>query len=320
MTLKKTLAGAAAAAAIFAAGVSLAQAEFPEKPITLVAGFAAGGSTDILTRAIAPKMSEVLGVPVVVENRPGADSNIAAEMVANAEPDGYTVLSTTNSIPINVHLYPDQAYDPLTDLAPVGLIGDSPNVVVVNSSLGVDSLDELVALSKEQDLFYGATASGTALATELLKRSSGLEASRIPYKGAGAAVPALLGGEVQLMLTGIINVLPHLEAGTLTPIVVTSAERSPLIPETPTVAESGLPGYSDAIWNGLYVPAGTPPEVIAKLNEALNAALNDPEIKASIEKLSTTVKPGTPEDLGELTKSDIERWGALIKEQNISFN
>ena len=123
-----------------------------------------------------------------------------------------------------------------------------------------------------------------------------------------------------MMLTGIINVLPHLQAGTLRPLVVTSAERSPMLPDTPTVAESGLPGYSDAIWNAFFVPAGTPPEVIAKLNSALNAALNDPEVKASIEKLSTTVKPGTPEDLDALMRGDIERWGALIKEQNIQLN
>ena len=237
----KRFATAAFAATVIAAAAGPANAEFPEKQITLVAGFAAGGSTDILTRAVAPKMSEVLGVPVVVENRPGADSNIAAELVASAEPDGYTVLSTTNSIPINVHLYPDQAYDPLKDLATVGLIGNSPNVVVVNPAVEAKTLEELVALSDKEPIFYGATASGTALATELLKRSSGLKAERIPYKGAGAAVPALLGGEVQMMLTGIINVLPHLQAGTLRPLVVTSAERSPMLPDTPTVAESRPP-------------------------------------------------------------------------------
>lgn len=317
--LKAKLNLAAATLLLLASG-SMARAEFPDHTITLVAGFAAGGSTDILTRAIAPKMQEILGVPVIVENRPGADSMIAASAVSSSRPDGYTVLSSTNSLPINVFVYPTQALDPTKTLAPVGLIGDTPNVVVVNPSVPAKTLQELVAYSKKKPLFYAATASGTALATELLKRSSGLVADRIPYKGAGAAVPAVLGGEVQMMLTGIINVLPHIKSGALRPIVLTSAERSPALPDVPTAAESGLPGYSDAIWNALFVPAGTPPAVIAKLNSALNAALNDPTIKANISRLTTVVKPGTPEDLDALVRSDMERWGKLVKEMHLKFD
>jgi tripartite-type tricarboxylate transporter receptor subunit TctC len=217
---------------------------YPERPVTLVVGFAPGGTTDILARILAEKMSTLLKQSVVVENRPGADGNIAAQLVASERPDGHSLLLSPNGLSINVSIYQD------TKLV--------PNLLVVGDSMEANSISELVETSKSKDLFYAATSSNTSLSTEFLKQSTGLKATRIPYKGAGLAVPALLGNEVQMMVTAPINVAAHLEAGSLRALAITGDERSALYPDVPTFAESGAGSYDDAQWFGLLAPAKTP--------------------------------------------------------------
>lgn len=297
-----------------------AQEKYPTRPITFVVAFAAGGSTDILARVVAPKISEILGQPIVIENRGGADGNIAATQLAHVTPDGYTLLFTTNSIAINVTLYKSQTYNPITDFDPIILFSDVPNVVVVHPSVPAKNLSELVALSKKKGLNFGSTASGTYLATELLKKSTGLQATRIPFRGAGAALPALLGNQIDMMVTGIINALPYMPNGQLRPIVVTSTERHPALPNVPSMAENGYPGYSDAVWYGLFAPAGTPPQIIDAVNKAANAAMADPKVKAKIEELTMVIKGGTPKHFGDVLKADIESWGKLIKETGATID
>lgn len=307
------IAGTVSMALVMVCAGGRAEEKYPIRPITFVVAFAAGGSTDILARVIAPKMSEILGQPIVIENRGGADGNIAATQLVRAVPDGYTVLFTTNSIAINVTLYKSQTYNPFTDFDPIILLTDVPNVVVVHPSVQANNLAQLLALSKTKPINFASTASGTYLATELLKKSTGLNATRIPFRGAGAALPALLGGSVDMMLTGIINVLPYIPAQ-LRPIVVTSTERHPALPDVASMAENGYPGYSDAVWYGLFAPAGTPPHVIDMINKAANTAIADPKVKAKIEELTMVIKGGTPQRFGDVLRADVEGWGKLIRE------
>jgi tripartite-type tricarboxylate transporter receptor subunit TctC len=309
------------AAAVLALSSTLASAQdkYPSRPIMFVVAFAAGGSTDILARVLAPSISTTLGQPIVIENRGGADGNIAAAQVSRATPDGYTLLFTTNSFAINVNLYKGQTYDPIKSFVPIILLTDIPNVVVVHPSVEAKNLSELVALSKTKPLNFASTASGTYLATELLKRSTGLTATRIPYRGAGDAMPSLLGGNVQFMLTGIINVLPYLRTEKLRPIVVTSSQRHPALPNVPTVAEMGFPGYADAVWYGIVAPVGTPQHIVEMVNRAANIALADPQVRAKLEELTMVIKGGAPHDFGDVIKADVESWGDLIKATGVKF-
>ncbi|MGQ2906174.1 MAG: Bug family tripartite tricarboxylate transporter substrate binding protein [Neoaquamicrobium sediminum] len=293
---------------------------YPERPVTLVVGFAPGGTTDILARILAEKMSTLLKQSVVVENRPGADGNIAAQLVASERPDGHSLLLSPNGLSINVSIYQDTKLDPLTDLAPISLIGRFPNLLVVGNSMEANTISELVETSKSKDLFYAATSSNTSLSTEFLKQSTGLKATRIPYKGAGLAVPALLGNEVQMMVTAPINVAAHLEAGSLRALAITGDERSALYPDVPTFAESGAGSYDDAQWFGLLAPTKTPQEVIDLLNETLAEALADPAVVTALEKLSLNIEPSTPDEFRTLISSDIDRWANLIKTSGITLN
>lgn len=310
---KKTIFAGAALLASLAVTAANAQSDYPNRPITMVVAFAAGGSTDIIIRTVADKMSDILGQPIVIENRGGADGNVAAEHVVGMEADGYTVLATTNSITINVNLY-QQSYHPLEDFDTVAYLGDGPNVVVVHPSVKANTLDELVAVSKDDPLFFAATASGTWMATELFKKSTGLQADRVPFSGAGTAVPALLGGEVQMMLTGVINAMSHIKAGKLRPIVVTGPERSEMLPDVPSISETGLQNYNDFVWFGMLVPDGTPKPIIDKLNSAAREALQDPEVRGSLEARTIRVADTTPEEFQEIMERDVERWEGLIEE------
>ena len=290
-----------------------AQDDYPNQPIRVVVAFAAGGSTDIVTRTVADKMSQMLGQPIVIENRGGADGNVAAEYGADLPADGYNLIATTNSITINLNLY-QQTYHPVDDFDPIVQFGDGPNVIVVHPSVKAETMEELVEISQENPLFFATTASGTWLATELFKQSTGLKGDRVPFSGAGTAVPAVLGGEVDMMLTGVINVLPHIQSGGLRPIVVTSQERTDLLPDVPAISEFGLTEYNDAVWYGLIAPEGTPKPIIDKLNAPAREAMKDPEVRAKLEALSVVIKDESPEEFAELIDKDIARWEKLIKE------
>lgn len=306
------------ALAVLAAMPSLALAAWPEKQVTIIVPFSAGGNTDIVARYIAEALSAETGQNVIVENKPGADSSIGTALVANSEADGHTILFTTNSFVINMSLYPDRGYDALADFAPITLLGSYPYVLVVNPSVQAKDFKELLDLSKESPLLIGTNSAGTMVATALLQQNTGLQGDRIPYKGAGAMVPALLGGEVQMALTGIANVEQHIKAGTLKPLVVNTEERSPALPDVPTVNESGLVRYSDPTWNGFLAPDGTPPETLAAIHAALLKVLAQPELKQKIEATTLTIQTTTQEEFGALIKADVERWGALVKEMNLT--
>lgn len=305
------------AIAMLAAMPSLAAAAWPEKQVTIIVPFSAGGNTDIVARYIADALATETGQPFIVENKAGADGSIGAALVGNAPADGHTLLFTTNSFVINMSLYDDRGYDALTGFAPITLLGSYPYVLVVNPSVEATTIKELVDLSKKSPLLIGTNSAGTKVATALLQKNIGLEGDRIPYKGAGAVVPALLGGEVQMVLTGIANVEQHIKAGTLRPIVVNTEERSPALPDVPTVNESGLARFSDPTWNGFLAPAGTPPATVDEIHAALIKVLADPALKAKIEATTLTISTTTPEGFADLIKADVKKWTDVVTEMDL---
>ena len=259
-----------AALAAFAT-LAHAQTPYPTKPIRIVVPFPAGGTTDILARAVAQRLTETLGQPVVVDNRPGAGGNIGAELVAKAAPDGYTLLmGTVGTHAINASLYAKMPYDHVRDFAPVILVAGVPNVLVINPALPVNSVQELIAYGKANPgkLNFASSGNGTSihLSAELFKTMTGVQMAHVPYKGSAPALVDLMGGQVQLMFDNLPSALPQIKAGKLKALAVTSAQRSSALPDVPTVIESGLPGFEASSWFGLLAPAGTPKDIIAKLN------------------------------------------------------
>src|SRR5215469_3424306 len=288
-----------AATALTATGaLAQAPATYPTRPLTLVVPYPAGGGNDVIARLVAAKMSQSLGQPIVVENRAGAGSTIGTRDVARAAPNGYTILIATSSLAINPSLYPDVAYDPKKDFASIGLIATSPNFVLVNPSVPVHSVADLIALAKKEPgkIDFASTGTGTSthLAAVLFAKMADVKLNAVPYKGVAPAITDLLGGQVALMFCPMASVVGQVRAGSLRAVAVTGAKRSPLFPDLPTVAEAGLPGYAAELHYGLVAPAGTPPDVIAKLNGALNQALADGEIKSRLAADGTETLPGTP--------------------------
>jgi tripartite-type tricarboxylate transporter receptor subunit TctC len=294
---------------------------YPTKPIRMVVGFVAGGPTDALARIVAQRLSGALGNQVVVENRGGADGVIAADAVAKSPPDGYTVFFASAGHAINASLYKKVPYRTLEDFDPITRIGESPNLVAVPASLPVKDLREFLALarSKPGALNYGATSSPTYLATELLTSMAGVQIVRVPYKGAAPAMAALMAGDVQLVLSGIGTMLPPVKAGRLKALAVTSAARSPLAPEIPTVVESGL-DYVATTWYGLLAPAGTPRAVIDRLNKEARTLLDDPDMKAQLAPQGVVLTPSTPEEFGAFIRAEVAKWAKVVQDTGASVN
>jgi tripartite-type tricarboxylate transporter receptor subunit TctC len=292
-------------------------ADYPTRPITLIVPYPAGGGNDVIARLVAAKMSASLGQPIVIENRGGAGSTIGTRDVARSVPDGYTLLIATSSLAINPALYPDVAYDPKKDFSPIGLIATSPNFVLVNPSVPVHSVAELIALAKKEPgkIDFASTGTGTSthLAAVLFATMADVKINGVPYKGVAPAVTDLLGGQVALMFCPMASVVGQVRAGSLRAIAVTGAKRSSLFPDLPTVAEAGLPGYAAELHYGLVAPAGTPADVIAKLNGALNHALADDEIKNRLAADGTETLPGTPDAYAADIAGEEAKWGAIIK-------
>jgi tripartite-type tricarboxylate transporter receptor subunit TctC len=297
-------------------------ADYPTRPITLIVPYPAGGGNDVIARLVAAKMSAILSQPIVIENRGGAGSTVGTRDVARSAPDGYTLLIATSSLAINPSLYPDVAYDPKKDFAPIGLIAASPNFVLVNPSVPAHSVAELIALAKKEPgkLDFASTGTGTSthLAAALFARMADVTFTAVPYKGVAPAVTDLLGGQVALMFCPMASVVGQVRGGNLRAIAVTGTKRSPLFPELPTVAESGLPGYAAELHYGLVAPAGTPPEVIAKLNAALDNALADGDLRQRLAADGTEVLPGTPEVYAADIASEEAKWGAIIKQTSVT--
>jgi tripartite-type tricarboxylate transporter receptor subunit TctC len=297
-------------------------AEYPERPITLVVPYEAGGGNDVIARLVAAKMSTALGKPIVVENRGGAGSTIGTRYVAKARPDGYTILIATSALAINPSLYPDVGYDPKKDFAPVGLIATSANLVLVRQSLPVHSMAELIAFAKKEPgkLNFASTGTGTSthLAAELFAAMADVKLTAIPYKGVAPAVTDLLGEHVDLMFCPSASVVGLVREQKLRALAVTGAKRSPLFPDLPTVAETGLPGYAAELHYGIVAPAGTPPPAIAKLNAALNGALADAEVQKRLGVDGAQTLPGTPQAYAADIAAEQSKWSAILKQSGVT--
>jgi tripartite-type tricarboxylate transporter receptor subunit TctC len=299
---------------------SAAQA-YPTRPVTLVIPFPPGGGNDALGRMVADKMSRSLGQQVVVDNRGGAGGTIATRAVARSAPDGHTILlGYTGTLAINPSLYANPGYDPRKDFAPIGLIGELSSVLVVHPSLPVRSVAELIAYAKARPgrIDY-AFVPGTVghITTELFASIAGIEITRIPYKGNGPALTDLIGGHVSMMFLSILPILEHVRAGTLNALAVTNATRSRLLPNVPTVAQSGVPGFSAVIHYGLLAPPGTPRDIIERLNAALVAALSADDVRARLAAEGGEPLPGTPQDYAADIDSEEIKWGALVRKLNL---
>lgn len=292
---------------------------YPVKPIRLVVPFPPGGATDILARAVGQRWSEVLGQQVIVDNRPGAGGNIGSELVAHAAPDGYTLLmGTVGTHAINPSLYAKMPYDHVKDFAPVVLVAGVPNVLVVHPSVPAQNVNELIAYGKANPgkLNFASSGSGTSihLAGELFKVMTAVQMTHVPYKGSAPAIQDLLGGQVQLMFDNLPSALPQIKAGKLRALAVTSVARSPALPDTPTVAESGLPGFEASSWFGVLSPAGTPPAIITRLNAEAVKWLATPEAQEKMRNLGANAAGGTPADFAAHIRAETLKWARVVKE------
>lgn len=289
--------------------------EYPAKPVRVVVAFTAGGTTDMLARSVSQQLAQRFRQSFVVDNRPGAGGNIGTEFVVRAPADGYTLLvNSVGPISINQSLYKKLNYDPLTDLVPVVQIADVPNVLVVHPSLPVKTFDEFVAYAKANPgkLNYSSTGVGTSshLSGFMLSERIGTQATHVPYKGADA-LNDLLSGRIQFMFATIPSVMPHIQAGKLRALAVSSAKRSRSLPDLPTVAERGFPGFEAGSWFGFFAPKGTPADVIAKVNKAVNDAL--PSLQAQMIREGADPVGGTPQQFGEFTRKEYVKWKAVVK-------
>ncbi len=318
----------AGAVALLAAGAAQAQAQtppYPNKPIRLVIGFAPGGAADYVARTVSEPMARALGQAVVVENRAGAGSSLAADFVAKAPPDGYTLLiASPSSISVNPALNPKLSYS-FKDFIPVARITASPLVVAVNPKAGINSMAELVAAAKKKPGALNYTSSGNGSAPHLgavhFSKVMGLEMTHIPYKGGAPAIQSVVAGDTQLTFGTPPSVLPMVQAGRLKAIGVTSLQRSPLVPDVPGMTEAGMPGYSMSFWYGFFVPVGTPPEVVKRVFDAANKAMNEPEVKAALAREGTEVAMSkSPEDFARFLAEDNPFWAKLVKEAGVKLD
>ena len=303
--------------AFTASGSALAQS-YPAKPIRLIVPFAAGGTGDVLGRLIAPKLGESLGQPVVIDFRPGAGTTLATDLTAKSAPDGYTILlSASTTMCINASLYSKLPYDTLKDLAPVTLLASIPNMLVANPGLAANTVQELIALAKSQPgkLNYASPGSGTTphLAGELFRTMAGIDMVHIPYKGAGPAITDVLGGHIPMLFDNIPSVKPQVVSGKMKALAVTSARRSSAMPDVPTFAESGLPGFEANSWWAILAPAGTPREIIARLNSELVKILQSSYIKERFASVGAEPAGSTPEEAAAHIKVEVAKWAAIVK-------
>ena len=296
---------------------ALAQTPYPSKPIRLIVPFTPGGSTDILARSIGQELTKAWGQSVIVDNVPGAGGSIGADKAAKAPADGYTLLmGHIGTLAVNPSLYPKLPYNPLKDFAPVAWVARVPNILVVNPAVPVKSVQDLVAYAKSKpgQMSYGSGGNGSAanLATEYFKMQTGTAIVHIPYRGTAPAVTDLIGGQIQLVFTGAPAVLGHIKSGQLHALAVSSPKRLEAMPDLPTVAESGYKNFEADQWYGVVAPAGTPKDIVQKLNVQINLALNSPELKKRLSAEGAIATPESPEAFGQLIANEIARWQPVI--------
>ena len=309
---------AAAACACIAASPAVFSQAFPAKPARLVVPFPPGGPLDAVGRLLAQQLSERWGQSVVVENKAGAGGNVGADLVAKSPPDGYTVvMGALSTHAVNPSLYAKIPYDPQKDFAPITRVAVTPNVLVVNSALPVNSVKELIAYAKAHpgQLSFGSGSTGSAghLAGELLKVDAGIDMVHIPYKGAAPAMQALLAGDIQLMFDNLANAMAQVKAGKLRALAVTTAERSKLAPDLPTMAEAGVPGFDISTWFGLFAPAGTPADVIAKWNGDVVRILESPDVRERLLAQGAEPAPDSAADFGRFVASELAKYARIVK-------
>lgn len=315
--------GLCAALLLALAGPGYAQG-YPAKPIRLVIPFSPGGAADVPGRMLGQELAKALGQQVIADNRPGAGGGIGAEVVAKAPPDGYTILMISNTHAISRSLYRKISYDLMRDLAPVMQIAAAPNVLVVHPSLPARSVRQLVALarSKPGAIDYASSGNGSAqhLFAALFTSMAGIRMNHVPYKGSAQATTDLIAGHIQVSVPGINNVLQHVKAGRLRALGVTGAARAAELPDVPTIAEAGVPGYEAILWLGIMAPAGTPAAVITRLNGEITRILRQPEIKEGFARVGTDVLATDPQKFGALIKSEIGKWAKVVRETGVQAN
>ena len=321
--MKKQWIGSLLAATTAALGLAMPGAAsaqgYPARPVRMIVTFAAGGGADYVARVMAPKLGEALGQPVVVDNRPGANGTVGADLVAKAAPDGYTlVLGAAGTLVVAPHLLAGMPFDPLKDLTPVSLVAISPFVVTLHPSVQANSVRELIALAKASPgkINYGTSGTGGSpqLATELFKSMTGVDMLHIPLKGAAPALTDVIAGNSQLIFATALSVQPYLQAGRLRPLAVTTAKRIDTLPDLPTIAESGVPGFEASTWHGMVVPTGTPRAVIARLNSEVNAILEQPDLRKLLVNQGAQIQGGTPERFAAYIKSEVPKWAKVIRD------
>ena len=270
----------------------------------------------MISRILGKRMSEILGQPITTENKPGADSLIACELVARAEPDGHTILITSGSHTINPAVYPDIKIDPLKDFSPISLIVDGPQFLIVNPAVPIHSVDELIAFAKKNpgSLNYATSASTTFLQMALFRSMAGIEMTSIPYKGAAPAVMSILANETQVAITGIINSISQVKANKVRVLAVTSEKRFPMFPDIPTVSEKSVPGYVASVWYGMFAPANVPPKIIATLSSTLHRVLREPDVQTQLLELGVDIVTNTPEEFAAFLQQDLDKWAKVAKE------
>jgi tripartite-type tricarboxylate transporter receptor subunit TctC len=310
----------AAGAAVFPGVPRIVRAQaYPTRPVRLIVGFAAGGGADIMARLMGQWLSERMGGSFVVENRPGAGTNLATETVVNAAPDGYTLLLATSSNAFNATLYHDLKFNFMRDIAPVAGVNREPHVIEVNPSLPVHSVPEFIAYAKANpgiNMGSGGVGSGNHVCGELFSMLTGVRFTHVPYRGAAPALVDLMGGQVQVIFAVISSSIEHVRAGKLRALAVTTATRSAVLPDLPTVGDF-VPGYEASFWTGVCAPKDTPAEIVDTLNKEINAGLADPRMQDRFAQLSSTAMPGSPADFGKFVAEETERWGKVIQTAGI---
>jgi tripartite-type tricarboxylate transporter receptor subunit TctC len=320
--LRTTLSVLAGLALLAWAAPAAAAADYPTRPVTLVVAFPPGGASDVLARILGRKLEQVLAQPFVIDNRPGAGGNVAAEAVAHAAPDGYTLLAGNNAIlATNAALYKKINFDPVADFAPVGLIGSQANILVVNPALPVKSLAELIALAKAQPgkLNFASGGVGTTphMAGELFRLTAGINVVHVAYRGEAPAINDLLGGQLHFIIANLSAVIGNVKAGTLRALAVASAQRVAVVPDIPTIAETALPGFEAATWFALVAPKDTPRDIVLRLNTEVQRLLAQADSQRRFADLGMTSEGSTPEALDATIKSEIAKWSKVIKDADI---
>lgn len=318
MQLKRLIAGLAAASAMLASAQGTADPQWPAKPVKILFGFPAASATDVIARAVGQKLSERWGQPVVIENRPGAGGNLGSELAARAPADGYTIFFGTVANAISATLYPKLNYDYLKDFTPITLVATTPLVLVANPSVPVRDVRSLIDYARANPgrLNFGSGGIGTSnhLAGEMFKGVTGTQLEHVPYKGTPAAYNDMFGGQVALMFDNIVAVMPHVKSGKLKPLAVTSAQRAASLPDVPTVAEQGLPGFEAVSWIGALVPTGTPPAIVQKIHTDMVAVLRLPEIREKLGPMGAVVVGNSREEFAAWNRNEIAKWSKAVKD------